>query len=50
MNSTFPLTSDDIEINNTTNKRNYSFFLEHSNNNECKLNFKKCGILDSIGI
>jgi len=39
-----------IETNSNTNySKNYKYLLEHSSNSECGENYKKCGILDSMG-
>lgn len=37
------------ENKNMNYERNYSFFLQHSTKDECEINYKKCGILDSMG-
>ena len=44
----YPITSIDDEGNKTTYCQNYETLLKHSGTN-CKANYKKCGILDTMG-
>ena len=47
-NKTYPI----LEVNDNSNisyTKNYEYLLEHSSKSNCEGNFKRCGILDSMG-
>jgi len=54
MNNTYPIKIITSEINYydgniiRDNDFDYSYLLNHSTKNECEINYKKCGILDSM--
>ena len=48
MNNKYPI--QEISLGNNLNyfNRDYSYLLMHSTENQCEINYKKCGILDSM--
>ena len=49
MDDTFALTEIESDDVNSTFSHNYYDLLHHSTKNECEPNYKKCGILDTLG-